>query len=61
MVPLGFDRAEPAAGNTSGLGFPEEDTWTVALLADEAVQEPLRVSWPREQGSISDCLGGPGR
>lgn len=31
------------------------------LLEDEAVQEPLGVSWPGKQGSISDCLGGPGR
>lgn len=39
MVPLGFDQEEPWAGKTSGLGSPEEDTWKVALLEDEAVQE----------------------
>lgn len=41
MVPLGFDQVKPGAGNTNGLGSPEEESWKVALLEKGAVQEAL--------------------
>lgn len=59
MVPLRFDQVEPGAGNTNGLGSPEEESWKVALLEDGAMQEEA-LGCPEGRTAFLTPLEAPG-